>query len=176
MSFNYVGSLNGSGRRLRKVQCSASQSIAVGDAIQFSTTAGTVIPAVAAEEIAGIVTGFVDKYGVPQSNSTVTAGTAASSAVTSDSSTATSDYLLVDINPGSLYSCEVSATLGTTTGSDKAGVWLVLSDANTLDETSVTHDLDTSQTIVHAYSHGADPKNSARLICNFMMAPYLGTV
>jgi len=173
LMFNYVGSINGQGRKLRKVQCTASQDIAVGDAIQFSTTAGTVIPAVADEEIAGIVAGFVDKYGNAQPETTVTAGTAASTVKTSDSSTATSDYLLVDVNPGSLYSASLDADVGTTTGSNKAGVWFVLADEDDLDESSVINSYDTTGTMVHAYSHGLDPRNSARVIVNFVMAPYV---
>jgi hypothetical protein len=144
-------------------------------AAQYSETAGTIIPAVANEEVAGIIAGFCDKYGNAIPNTTVTAGTAATSVVTAraSSSSTTADYVLMDINPGSLYSCTLDATVGTTTGSNKAGVWFTLADGTNLDESTVDHDINTTvAAIVHAYSHGLDPKNSSNVICNFIMAPY----
>jgi hypothetical protein len=167
--FNYVGSVNGQGRKLQKVLPTTSQALAVGDAVSFSTTAGTVVAATSSTGITGIIVGFVDKYGLPIAGDTIAAGTAAELVKTSDSATAASDYVLIDTNPGSLYSCEVTGTADT--GWNKAGVWFLLSDKNTLNVASggVISTYDTTDTIVHAYSYGLDPRNSARVICTFLL-------
>lgn len=165
MAFNYVGSLNGSGRKLEKVLLTDSIAAVVGDCVQNDATAGTCSLAAAGTDIAGVIVGFCDKYGVPAINTTVTAGTASSGAVTSVASTST-NYALIDVNPFSLYSAELDATVGTTTGSDKRGVWHLLADANTIDESAVLNTYDTTSTSAQFYSHGLDPRNSARIIVN----------
>lgn len=170
MAFNYVGSVNGQGRKLQRVLPTTSQNLAVGDAVAYSTTAGTVVAATASTAIDGIIVGYVDKYGVPINGDAIVAGTAAELSKTTDSATAASDYVNIDTNPGSLYSCELSATVGSTTGSNKAGVWLKLSDKNTLDETSVVSTYDATSTLVHFYSKGLDPRDSARVVGTFRLA------
>ena len=170
MAFNYVGSVNGTGRRLQKVLPTTSEALAVGDAVAFSTTAGTVVAATATTAIDGIIVGFVDKYGVPIAADTLAAGTAGETTKTSDSATAATDYVLIDTNPGSLYSCEVTGTA--TTGWNKAGVWFLLSDKNTLNCAAggVLSTYNATSTLAHAYSRGLDPRDSSRVICTFKLA------
>ena len=75
-----------------------------------------------------------------------------------------------DVSKFTLYSAEMSATIGTTTGSNLAGYNLDLSDANTLDETSAT------QTATAQYQNiiGLDPNDSARSIVNILESKIFG--
>lgn len=65
-----------------------------------------------------------------------------------------------DISQMTLYSAEMSATLGTTTGSDQIGYKADLTDEDTLDESS------TLATTLQYNLWGADVVDSTRVICN----------
>lgn len=73
-----------------------------------------------------------------------------------------------DVSKMTLYSAEVSATLGTTTGSDLPGYRFDLVDEDTLDESTSTTGS------AQYYSHGIDPENSARVIVNIYESEVYG--
>lgn len=66
----------------------------------------------------------------------------------------------IDICVNSLYSAELDATAGTTTGSDLAGYLMDLIDKDTLDESSAV------ETTAQYYSHGLDRNNTAQVVVN----------
>jgi len=75
----------------------------------------------------------------------------------------------VDISKMSLYSAELSAAAGTTTGSNLDGYNMDLADEDTLDESSAT----TSTAQYHSW--GLDPVNSARVIVNILESQVFGS-
>ena len=169
--FKYRGSLDGGGRRLKLLQAIDSITVAVGDAVisDYANNTNKVDLATASSSILGINAGICDKYGNPQITTTVSAGTAASTNVTSKATgTDGATYILIDINQKSLYSASLDATVGTTTGSNKRGCWFILADANDIDESSIISAFNpqTTDNLVQFYSHGLDPRDSGRIIVN----------
>ncbi len=74
----------------------------------------------------------------------------------------------IDISKYSLYSAELSAAIGTTTGSNLIGYRMDLTDEDTLDEsTAVT-------TTAQYATHGVDPNNSAQAIVNIYESQVFG--
>lgn len=73
-----------------------------------------------------------------------------------------------DISKFSLYSAELSAAAGGTTGSNLAGYRLDLTDEDTLDETSAV------TTTAQYNNWGLDPANSARIIVNIYESQVFG--
>ena len=57
---------------------------------------------------------------------------------TSTNSTVAKVYALCDVSQSSMYSAELDATIGTTTGSNLAGYRMDLDDEDTLDESTAT--------------------------------------
>jgi len=76
----------------------------------------------------------------------------------SDNQTVANVKAEMDISKETIYSAEVDAAIGTTTGSNLAGYFMDLSDEDTLDE-------DTAATTTGQYAtHGVDPANSAKAL------------
>jgi len=136
----------------------------------------------AAQPILGVIESICDKYGNPIPVTTVTAGTAASTVITSvttasDNTTTKTYWGRVDTSEDSIYSATVSGTLGTTGNSNKKGARLDVDSANTtynqLLETTATR---TISTPANFYSYGLDPQNSARLLVSMTMSETRSTM
>lgn len=74
----------------------------------------------------------------------------------------------IDVSTTSLYSAELDASAGTTSGSNLAGKNFDLVDKDTLDESTVT--VLTAQ----YYSHGLDRNNTAQVIVNILESEVFG--
>ncbi len=76
----------------------------------------------------------------------------------SDNQTVGKAKVELDVSRESLYSAEVDATIGTTTGSNLRGYFMDLIDEDTLDESTA------ATTVAQYATHGADLKNTAQAI------------
>ena len=73
-----------------------------------------------------------------------------------------------DISKSTLYSAELSAAIGTTTGSNLSGYRMDLTDEDTLDES-------TAVTTTAQYNNwGVDPNNSAQAVVNIFESQVFG--
>ena len=175
MALNYVGSVNGAQRNLKLVLLYNSITVAVGDAVEVYTN-GYATNGSAAKPLFGIVHAICDANTNPIVQGTSTAGstnTSDTSSVTTGSANTTTPvyYALVDTANTSLYSAEVSGTLGTTGSSSLPGARLDIDSSNTdygrLLESTATRTIGTP---ANFYSWGLDPNDSTRLIVNLALA------
>lgn len=175
MSLKYTGSRNGAQRNLSEpILLYNSITVAVGDAVEvytngYATNGGAALP------LKGIVHAIVDSHGLPPVKGANVAGTAISpdtSSVTteSDNTTALTYYVIVDTSVDSLYSAEVSGTIGTTVSSTLPGCRIDIDSATTdygrVLETTATRTIGTP---ANFYSYGPDTKDSTRLIVSLAM-------
>lgn len=86
----------------------------------------------------------------------------------SDNQTVAKVKVECDVSKETLYSAEVDATIGTTTGSNLAGYTMDLIDEDTLDESSAV------ATTGQYMSHGLDPLDSSRAIVNIFESQVYG--
>ena len=165
------GTLNPHGAPvLRKEIITNSISVVMHDSIKLSS--GFAALNTAGVLTFGHVTGVSTANGVGV-NTTGAAGADIGSFVgtytaASDNQTVAKVTVECDISKFTLYNAEVSATIGTTTGSNLSGYNMDLSDENTLDETSAV------TTTAQYYSHGLAPSNSAQAYVNIRESVVFG--
>jgi len=170
MSLNYVGSRHGAQRNLTDpILINGTDTVTVGDAVEVYTN-GKATNGAAATPIKGIVMAITDANGLPQLKGANVAGSANSpdtNSVTADGN----DYVIIDTSVNSLYSAEVSGTLGTTVSSTLPGCKIDIDSANTdygrLLESTATR---TVGTPANFYSHKVDPNDSTRLIVSIALS------
>jgi hypothetical protein len=164
----YVKSIGGVGRKLEIVLLGSSTAFKIGDAIETGTT-GVGLPAVAAKPILGIISDFCDARGLALRPAAVVAGVASGNSTPSITTGAanTSIYAFVDTSEESVYSAEVTGTIGTTVSSNLRGAKINTDSAGTkagfVLETTATR---TEATITNFYSFGPNPaKPTELLVC-----------
>jgi len=114
--------------------------------------------------VLGHVTGIATSKGVGM-NSSGAAGAELGSFINtfttaSDNQTVAKVKAEIDISKFTLYSAEVDATIGTTTGSNLDGYFMDLVDEDTLDESTA------ATTTAQYATHGVDPSSTGRAIVN----------
>ena len=87
----------------------------------------------------------------------------------SDNQTVAKVRAEVDCSQFTLYTAELSAAAGTTTGSNLIGYRMDLSDANTLDESTA------ATTSAQYGTFGLDPANSAQTVVNILESSIFNT-
>jgi hypothetical protein len=88
---------------------------------------------------------------------------------TSDNQTVAKTYALVDVSQASMYSAELDATIGTTTGSNLAGYRMDLVDEDKLDES-------TAATTTAQYANvEVDRNDSTRMVVNIFESAVFNT-
>lgn len=174
MALNYKKSINGAQRNLELVLLYNSITVAVGDAVEVYTN-GYATNGGAATPLFGIVEAICDKNGQPVVKGTHTAGSANTSDVSSVTTAATNTttqlyWALVDTSTSTIYSAEVSGTLGTTNNSNLRGARLDINSSGgeygQLLETTATRTIGTP---ANFYSWGLDPNDSTRLLVSLGM-------
>lgn len=175
MAFNYAGTEDGATRNLVPVLIKDSSTVAVGETIKTYVAGYGERPA-AATPFLGIVHAIVTKDTLPHNKGAHTAGsvnTSDTSTVTTAADNTTTElyWAMVDTSTRSMYSAEVSGTLGTTNNSDLRGARIDMDSANTdygrLLETTATR---TVATAANFYSHGTDTNDSTRLIVTIALS------
>ena len=132
MPFIYKKSLNANqGRVLVEYTLADSTTFTVGDALSLSS--GKLALTADGNSVGGILVGFKTAAGEPLTDN------GAGSDYTNTYTTPASNTVkgVIDISKESVYSVTADATLGTTTGSDKAGYFMdALAASDQLDEST----------------------------------------
>jgi len=171
MAFKISGTLNPHGAPvLRREILANSITTVVNDSVKFAS--GFVALGTAGALVLGHVVSIGTNKGVGL-NTTGAAGAEIGSFVNSyltasDNQTVGKVRAEIDISKFTLYSAEVDAAIGTTTGSDLAGYRMDLVDEDTLDEsTAVT-------TTAQYGTWGVDPLDSSRALVNIYESQVFG--
>jgi len=170
MSFSYAKTLRGnSAPVLKTVIIDNDDDIAIGDMVKVFN-AGNAEKLSAGVAIFGVVHSVVDKYGnslTPQLTTKATQGSAtiASGVVTvaSDNETVDKISVQVDVSQESIYSGDVTGTIGTTNSSEKVGAAFNVDSESTIDETSSVRNGQ-----AQLYGWGTDPADSTRLLVSIL--------
>lgn len=171
MAFKKVGSLTPHGAPvLRKEVITNSVVSTVLDSVKLAS--GFIALGTAGAAVFGHITSHSRNDGVGVETSGA-AGAATGSYVgtftaASDNQTVGLVKATCDVSKNTLYSAELDATIGTTTGSDLAGYYIDLIDEDTLDESSAA----TSAAQYHTW--GTDANNSAQAIVNIYESSVFG--
>jgi hypothetical protein len=171
MAFHKSGSLDPHGAPvLRREIIANSITVVVNDSVKFAS--GFVALGTAGALVLGHVVGIGTNQGVGL-NTTGVAGApigsyAGSYLTASNNQTVGKVRADIDVSKQTLYSAELDAAAGTTTGSNLAGYNMDLTDEDTLDEsTAVT-------TTAQYNSFGLDPQDSARVIVHILESQVYG--
>lgn len=171
MAFKNIGTLTPHGAPvLRREILANSITVTVNDSVKFAS--GFVALGTAGALVLGHVVGISTNKGVGL-NTTGVAGAEMGSFVgtfttASNNQTVGKVRADIDISKHTLYSAEVDATIGSTTGSNLAGYRMDLADEDTLDE-------DTAATSTAQYNTwGVDPNNSAQAVVNVYESQVFG--
>lgn len=177
MSLIMKKTLDGGARRPTHVLLDDSKTMAVGQAcMSYTQTDDVITYAAAAAPILGIIVGIVDKYCLPIPGAALAAGTAGETVITSIATAANNTttklyWALVDTGRLTVYSSQVSGTLGTTNQSNKRGCKIDIDSANTnyarVLESTATR---TVGTPANFYSHGLDKDISTRLLLTIALS------
>lgn len=163
-----IGSLGRNGGPLLVDRIVAnSVTIAVGDSVK--TASGFAALGTTGARVLGHVESLVGPDGL----SAVTDGTFLGnlgSALVMDSDNQTVDEISarIDIDQLSLYSAELDADAGTTTGSNLAGYTMDLTDEDTLDESTAV------ETTGQYYSHGLNRNDTTKVVVNILESEVFG--
>ena len=137
--------------------------LTVSDSVKFDTD-GFVALGTAGAAVLGHVMNISTNFGVGLSSSGAAGAELGSYVGTftmaSDNETVAKVRAEVDISQQTMYTAEVDATIGTTTGSDLAGYRMDLIDEDTLDESTAA-----TSTAQYA-TWGTDPEDSTQAIVN----------
>lgn len=170
MAFKLSGTLAPwGGPLLRSEVITSSITVVELDAVMHAgggapSNNGYLLLATAGSAVLGHVKAIVTNGGVgltTDGTAGAAQGSFAGSFATSATNTAVAQVRAqVDISQFTLYSAEVSAAVGTTAGSNRAGKYFDLTDENTINEASVI------DTTAQYHSFGLDPEDSARIVVN----------
>jgi len=172
MAMTPIGSLVPyGGPVLRREILANSITVVTDDSVKFAS--GFVALGTAGAAVLGHVSGVSTALGLGV-QSTGVAGAAFGSFVgsyltASDNQTVAMVRAEIDISIFTLYSAEVDAAIGSTTGSNLAGYRIDLVDANTLDESSAV------ATTAQYGTWGVDPRNSAQAVVNILESQIFNT-
>ena len=169
MPFKVIGSLNPHGGPLLK-RYTANNSIVLTELDVVENTTEFLALGTSANPLVGNVMSIVtfDGLGVTDNGS----GGAFSNTYTlaSNNTTVAQIGARVDISKETLYSAELSATIGSTTGSDLPFYKMDLTDEDTLDETSAL----TGTSSLQYLTHGTDPANTAQAVVSLFESVIFG--
>lgn len=144
-----------------------SISVAVGDSVK--TASGFAALGTTGARVLGHVVSFIGKDSLtPVKDGTYLGNPGEVYAVASNNQTVAQVRAQIDIDTASLYSAELDAAVGTTTGSNLAGKTFDLADEDTLDESTV------AETTAQYYSHGLDRNNTAQVVVNILESEVFG--
>lgn len=159
MAFSQIGSLVPyGGPVLRSETLANSITVTVMDSVKFSS--GFVALGTAGASVLGHVVGISTKGGVGLNTTGATGAEMGSFvgtyATASNNQTVGLVKAIVDVSQFTIYSAELSGTIGTTTGSNLPGYRMDLSDEDTLDETTA------ATTTAQYGTLGVSPSNTAQ--------------
>lgn len=135
-----------------------SATVQIGDMVTMND-AGFIARVAETEPVLGVVIGVAQKAGIivePDS------GTTDTFTMASDNQTVAMKYAIIDVSPYTIYSANVTGTIGTTVASGRPLAWCDVTDQNDIKETSCSRTITAGGQVL---SLGTDPDNTARLLC-----------
>jgi len=172
MAFSVIGSLVPyGGPVLRKDILANSITATVMDSVKYAS--GFVALGTTGASVLGHINGIVTQYGVGL-NTSGAAGAGIGSfmgafTTASDNQTVAKVAAEIDVSQFTLYSAEVDAAIGTTTGSNLAGYRMDLADEDTLDESTA------ATTTAQYATWGVDPANTAQAVVHVFESQVFNT-
>lgn len=171
MAFTKIGSLTPyGGPVLKRVTIANSITSVLMDSVKLSS--GFIALGTAGAQVFGHLFAHTSNLGVGLTTSGAAGaavGSYAGSFLTaSDNQTVALVKGECDVSKSTLYSAQVSATIGTTTGSNLAGYRMDLTDEDTLDESTA------ATTTAQYNTWGVDPNNSAQAVVNIFESQVFG--
>ena len=146
-----------------------ANSVTMGVGYSVKTASGFAALGTAGAMVLGHVVNIAGDNGLaPALDGTFLGNLGSTFAAASDNQTVAKVRVIVDVSQNSLYSAEVDAAIGTTTGSNLAGYRMDLADKDTLDESTAV------ATTAQYYSHGVDRNNTAQAIVNIHESEIFG--
>lgn len=162
MAFKAIGKIGSSSGAPIKVVRTAANSIVVTELDSVKMASGFAALGTAGAAVLGHVTAIRVNKGVGvETNGTAGAATGSfvgTFTMPSDNQTVAMNKLEIDISRETIYSAEVDATIGTTTGSNLAGYYMDLVDEDTLDESTA------ATSSAQYVTHGVDYENTAQAV------------
>jgi len=156
MPFIYVSDRanTNQGSQSMKVLLADSTTFTIGDAVKENALTGTAVLWGAGGAGLGIIHAFVKADGSPVTDN----GAGGSFTNTYTTPASNTVYALVDVSKTAIFSVVTDATVGTTTGSNKAGVnFDCIADSDKIDEDTVQ----AAGTTASFVSYGLDPNPKA---------------
>jgi len=174
MALKYKRTIGGVGRKLEQVLLGSSLAFAVGDAVETLST-GVALRATAGAPLLGVIASICDADGLPIKSTNPVAGTASGTdtrSVTTGAANATY-YAMVDVSNNTIYSADVTGTVGTTVDSELRGCRIDIDSAGTefgkVLETTATR---TEGTEANFYCHGVDPDDSGNILVSIALSEF----
>ena len=169
MAFKPSGSLNPHGGPvLRRIILGNSITVVVNDALEPSS--GFAVLGTSANPLLGNAVALNKRDGSGLTDNGSSAQYVGSFLTTSDNQTVARVGAQIDISKETLYSAEVSATIGTTTGSNLVAYRMDLSDEDTLDESRGVIGTSSAK-----YANwGTDPADSTKAFVNLFESHFFG--
>ncbi len=171
MAFKHAGTLTPYGAPV-KIAVVAANSITVTELDAIKVSSGFAALGTAGVSLYGHVTAIRTNKGVGLSSDGTTGAEYGSFTGTytfaSDNQTNAQNKVELDVSKFSLYSAEVDATIGTTTGSNLRGYFMDLVDEDTLDESTA------ATTAAQYATHGVDANDTSKAIVNLFESALFG--
>ena len=172
MAFKAIGKIGSTQGAPIKVSRIATNSIVVTELDSMKMVTGFASLGTAGVSVLGHVLAIRTKFGVgTETNGTAGAQTGSfvgTFTMPSDNQTVAQNRVEIDASKETLYSAEVSATIGTTTGSNLPGYFMDLTDKDTLNEGSAV------ATTAQYATHGVDPKITAQAVVSIFESVVFG--
>lgn len=172
MAFKQIGKIGGAQGAPIKYLMTATNSIVVTELDSIKNVSGFASLGTTGASVLGHVVAIRTKQGVGvETNGSAGAQTGSfvgTFTMPSDNQTVAMNKLELDISKETLYSAEVDATIGTTTGSNLAGYYMDLTDEDTLDESTA------ATTTAQYRTHGVDYENTAQAVVSIFESSVFG--
>lgn len=157
-----------------------SITVAVMDSVK--TASGFVLLGTTGARVLGHVESIVGQDGLtPVKDGTYLGNFASTYATASDNQTVAQIRARVDVSTYSLYSAELDAAAGTTTGSNLGGVYFNIVDEDTLDESTVVESLFSLTegtpnvvSVMQYYSLGLDRNKTTQVVAKITNSEVFG--
>lgn len=144
-----------------------SITVAVMDSVK--TASGFAALGTTGARVLGHVESIIGQDGLtPVKDGTYLGNFASTYAVAANNQTVAQVRARIDVSQSSLYSAELDAAAGTTTGSNLAGKTFDIVDEDSLDESSVL------ETTGQYYSHGLDRNLTTQVVVNVLESEVFG--
>mgnify|MGYP001256696134 FL=1 len=172
MALKYKRTIGGVGRKSEQVLLGSSLEFNVGDLVETMST-GVALRGEAGKPVLGVIVSICDADGLPFKSTNPVAGTASGTdtrTVTTGATNATY-YAMVDVSNNTVWSADVTGTVGTNNDSDLRGCRIDIDSAGSLFgkvlESTATR---TEGTEANFYCHGVDPDDSGNLLVSIALS------